>query len=197
MGFNFHELDKQFFIFLNSEHFDVLDQIMFPIRNYLFWIPLLAVCIYVFLDYRRRDAIPHGLIKVLMLYMLIFFQLILCEYILPYLLGPFARMDRPAYDPDIISSVDFGDFKFQKRSVIFSSQVCTSAAISFFLMLFTDTPKPMKIALIVWALVISYNRIYIGAQYPSTILLSVALGGSIGWLAYRYYRHLNKSVLII
>ena len=194
---DFHDLDQNLFIFLNQAHSAPLDSIMYAIPNLMFWIPLIMLCIFTFMDYKPDRSKRHRTIKIIMLFSLIFFQLILCEYILPYLIEPMAFTVRPAFNPDITGSVSFRNFVFPNRVVIISSQICTAAAIAAFLIIFSNTFRWLKSILILWILLLCYNRIYIGAQYPSTLLLSISLGAVVGILAYRYYSYLKNSVLAI
>lgn len=197
MNWNFHKLDEDLYMALNQTHSLPLDRIMYAIPKLMFWVPLIILCVFMYIDYKRDKSKQHRTIKIIMLFSLVFFQLILCEYILPSIIEPMAVMTRPAFNPDIAGSVEFREFSFPSRVVIFSSQICTVAAIAAFLMIFSDTSRWLKAVLIVWILLLCYNRIYIGAQYPSTLLLSVSLGAVIGLLAYRYYYYLKNSFFAI
>lgn len=197
MSWNLHDIDKAVFIFLNRDHTEMLDNIMYSARNLLFWIPLILLCVFMLQDYKRSKSAPHSMVKIIMICSLLVIQIVLCEYILPYLIDPMAVMQRPIYNSEIATSVNLGNFTFSTRAVIFSSQVCATAAIAAFLIVLSDTARWLKTVLVVWALLLCYNRIYIGAQYPSTLLISICLGAGVGLLAYRYYYYLKDSLLAI
>lgn len=39
--------------------------------------------------------------------------------------------------------------------------------------------------MVLWALVISYSRVYLGVHYPTDVLTGMVVGLFIGWLVYR------------
>ncbi len=71
MSWNFHEIDKTIFLFLNSNHTDLLDSIMYSIRTLLFWIPLILLAVFMFTDFRKDKPASHGLVKIIMLFFLL------------------------------------------------------------------------------------------------------------------------------
>lgn len=104
---------------------------------------------------------------------------------------------RPVYNSEIADTINADGFEFSRKEVFYSAKACAVAAIAFFLIVFYGTPKWLKAALLLWIILITFNRIYIGAYYPSALFVSVILGAGIGLYAYRYYHYLKKSVFII
>jgi undecaprenyl-diphosphatase len=46
-----------------------------------------------------------------------------------------------------------------------------------------------------WALVVGYSRIYLGAHYPGDVLLGSLLGALTGWGAYLLFDLLDRKFL--
>lgn len=191
------EFDKEFFLYLNKNHFPVLDTVMFSIRNLILWIPLALICFYIYTSYRKDEMKSNGLIKFVLLGILIMAQIVLCVFILPYLIDPIAGVERPVYNSEISETINLENFEFARKEVFYSAKACAVASIAFFLIVFQGIPKWLKFALFQWIVLIAFNRIYIGAYYPSALLASIILGAGIGLYTYRYYDYLKNSVFII
>ncbi|HCN83876.1 MAG TPA: hypothetical protein DIT07_09695 [Sphingobacteriaceae bacterium] len=191
------EFDKEFFLYLNRNHSPVLDDVMFSIRNLILWIPLALICFYIYTSYRKGEMKSNGLIKIALLGILIIAQIILCLFALPYLIDPMGGFERPVYNSEISKTINLENFDFERKEVFYSAKACAVASIAFFLIVFHGIPKWLKVALFLWVLLIAFNRIYIGAYYPSALFASITLGAGIGLYAYRYYYYLKNSVFII
>ena len=51
----------------------------------------------------------------------------------------------------------------------------------------------MMTFMLLWALLVSYSRIYVGVHYPADIAAGAILGGSIGIFVYWLMRFLNQQ----
>jgi len=192
-----YSIDKQFFIFLNREHSAFMDRIMYDIRDMLLWVPLILLSIFIFSAKFKNKLRPRSLTKVVILSILIVLQIVLCVVILPHIFDPFIQRERPVYDADILQSVNLSFTYPEKVADFYSAKACAVAAIAFFFISFYETPKWLKITLLLWTILISYNRIYIGAQYPFNIFISNLLGIGIGLFASRCSQFVKTSVLAL
>jgi undecaprenyl-diphosphatase len=92
----------------------------------------------------------------------------------------FARL-RPCHDPELSETLNLihgcgGQFGF----------LSSHAANAFSLAVFLGLVLPrrfwlLKIIVVVWAMVVSYSRIYLGAHYPSDVLAGTLLGCIAAW----------------
>ncbi len=190
-------LDRDIFIFLNRWHSPLVDEFMFATRNLLLWAPLLGLSIFIILNYRKNRKRPHVLISTIILVVFIAVLVVLSNTVLAYFLEPLANRARPVYDEKLMNQLNVGTFSYLTRFDFFAAKACAVLAISVFLIAVAEVPKWLKGCLLFWAVLISYNRIYIGAYYPSNVLLSDLIGVFLGLIAYRYYQYLCKYVLVI
>lgn len=99
----------------------------------------------------------------------------------------FARL-RPCHDPMLSASLNLangcgGQFGF------LSSHAANSFALVVFLWLVL--PRRYWVAnvlLLLWAMLVSYSRMYLGAHYPSDVLAGATLGSLLAWLTAEVYR---------
>ena len=194
---NLESIDKTLFLFLNKYHTPALDRLMFDNRDLLLWVPLGLLSVFIFINYKKNSTRPHTLTKTVIFSIFIILQIVLCNNILPQFIDPYIHRERPFYNPEMLQIFDFTHFYYEEKVGFYSSKACAVTAIATFFIAFRNTAKWLKIVLLVWAVLLSFNRIYIGAHYPFNILISDLLGVGIGLLTYYYYQYLNKHVMII
>ena len=79
----------------------------------------------------------------------------------------------------------------RRLASILGSGVCLSlAAIGFFLV---TKNKPIGSLLLVWAILISYSRIYLGAHYPLDVIMGAIVGGIGAFTLFQAYAKLTKK----
>ena len=97
---------------------------------------------------------------------------------------------RPCHDSSINSIIRTVKESCGGLYSFFSSHASNSFALaSFFYFLMAKKNKYIKL-LFVWALIVSYSRIYIGVHYPLDIVCGTFFGLSSGYL---FYCFLNKK----
>jgi len=73
----------------------------------------------------------------------------------------------------------------------FSAHASNSAGVAIFIGLIFRRYYPFLIwILLLWALLVSYSRIYLGVHYPGDVLTGMILGGLIGYLFYLLHKYL-------
>lgn len=168
------ENDKQLFLFLNGFYSKFLDTLMFFITRKETWLPLYLILIYyIFKTYRSKGFI-------IILFLLI--GMVVSDQLSVVIKDSVQRL-RPVYDPQIKDLVH-NYFRMGGNYGFFSSH----AANAFVLVTFTSyifKNRLYKYSLIVWALIVSYSRIYLGVHYPLDILAGIAFGFIVGWGFYK------------
>ena len=177
------DLDRQLVLAINRAHTPALDSLMIFASNRYAWIPAYALLITVLIDLFRRRA--------LVLLPLVVAAVGLADSITSRLFKPFFARLRPCHDASLASLLHLpdgcgGQFGF------LSSHAANSAALAVFLLLALPPGRfrATKVLAFVWAALLSYSRMYLGAHYPSDVLGGAAIGALLGWGAAALYHRL-------
>jgi undecaprenyl-diphosphatase len=165
------ELDKKLLLYLNSFHSPWLDPVMYFITHTLTWLPLYLFLLYLVIrDYKKQ---------VWVVLLGIGLTILLADQITSSLMKPYFARLRPSQEPSlrglvyIVKGYTGGKFGFAS-----SHAANTFGTATFFFLLYRHTKKWIAL-LFVWAVVMTYTRIYLGVHYPGDILV----GGIIGVLS--------------
>jgi undecaprenyl-diphosphatase len=185
-------LDRQLLLAINRAHTPVMDAIMVFASNRTVWFPAYALLIGWLIYYFRQRA--------LLVLPLIIVAVALADSITSRLFKPlFARL-RPCHDLQLARLLHLpdgcgGQFGF------LSSHAANSVALAVFLALALPARRfrALKWLVILWATLLSYSRMYLGAHYPADVLGGAAVGGLLGWgaatLFVRMRRHQSDGAL--
>ncbi|MFM1820857.1 MAG: hypothetical protein RLZZ402_1216 [Bacteroidota bacterium] len=179
----FPSWDAHLFRLINQGNQPWLDGPMEIISGKLTWIPLYGLLIY-FLHKRFQTKSKKALIYLVS-------TIVFADQISSSLFKPLFKRLRPCHVDEFQSWIHLpagcgGQFGFC------SSHAANSFAIAVGFYLLTKN-KSAGIALVLWASIISYSRIYLGAHYPLDVLVG-ALVGSIGaWGLFKAYERLIKK----
>jgi len=185
------EFDQQLFLWLNGFHADWLDPIMLIITNRNPWIPLYALILFFVIKQLRWQSWS----------MLLAFAVLitLADQAASGFFKPFFERLRPCHEPSIQAMVHMvkgcgGKFGFA------SSHASNTIALATFLwLIYRNVYAKM---MIVWAIVVSYSRIYVGVHYPGDIIMGAILGILAAIITYNLYKrifpnHLEKIHSIV
>ncbi|MBK6263517.1 phosphatase PAP2 family protein [Marivirga sp. S37H4] len=171
------EWDQQLFLWLNSLHVDWLDPVMLSITGRNIWFPLYALIIFIIVRQLKWRSV----------YLLLGFALLitLADQSASGFFKPFFERLRPCHEPALQDMIHMikgcgGKYGFA------SSHASNTFALAIFLWLVYRNMYA-KI-MIVWAIVVSYSRIYAGVHYPGDIIM----GAILGWISALIVYHLYK-----
>jgi len=108
---------------------------------------------------------------------------------------------RPCYNLEIAKQVHTIDGYCGGQFGFVSSHAANSFALAIFSgFLFKKQYKYTLIIMLLWAVLVSYSRIYVGVHYPADVIVGALLGSSIGifvfWLMKVVNRQFNLKIEI-
>ena len=149
------------------------------------WFPAYAVLVVVLIYLMERRAY--------LLLPLLGLSVALADSITSRLFKPFFGRLRPCHDPLLVNKLNLvdgcgGQFGFM------SSHAANAFAFAIFIMLVLPPRYRVgKWLLVVWAVLVSYSRVYLAAHFPSDILAGAALGSLLAWGSATLYQRLTPS----
>lgn len=177
------ELDYQLMEWLNTDAFPFLDRVMWYFSEKLFWIPVYLVLLFaLYKKYSTKFFV--WVIVFLALSVLINDQV--ASGIFKNWVGRF----RPSHDPLIEAKLHYslepnGQIYKGGKFGFYSSHAANYAGVAVLFLLWMRPVKRWIVALcILWVLLISYSRIYLGVHFPSDILMGLTMGTLVGFLCF-------------
>lgn len=160
--------EYQLFLWLNGFHTPFFDTVMAVITHRLTWIPFYALLlVYLFRIIPERKVVS------------IFFIVAavgLADFVASGLMKPYFHRFRPCHDPNIQDLVHVvgncgGNFGFV------SSHASTTFALFAGLFFILGWRNNITKVVLVWSLIVSYSRIYVGVHFPSDVFVGMLVGG--------------------
>jgi len=200
-------LDKQLFLFLNGKHNPIWDTIMTLMTSMNFWIPLYALLL-LFLIWKYKKQSWMIIIAIILL-------ITASDLFSSSLIKPFVQRLRPCHNlilHDLVHVVVGcgGQYGF------FSSHASNTFSLAVFLWLITRnswsmskiqtqsgelgtwsyTLCAMRYALLLWAAIVSYSRIYVGVHYPGDIITGALVGSLFAYLFFKIYLKISRLLSV-
>ncbi|MBQ8051020.1 MAG: phosphatase PAP2 family protein [Bacteroidaceae bacterium] len=172
-------LDNSLLLALNGSDSAYWDAVMWIITKTQTWIPLLVVVLYVVLKncgFRRFLLIVVGLAL----------TILLADRISSGLIKPFFMRWRPTHDATFLDTIDTVFAYRGGRYGFVSSHAANTFAVFAYLSLILRS-RLMTFALLLWACLSTYSRVYLGVHFPGDVLFGSLLGLLLGLLVYRLY----------
>ncbi len=165
-------LDESLLLFLNAQHNPLFDQLMWLFSDKIFWIPLYAWLLWMM--YKKYPKHYWTVIVTIVLMIVASDQL--CNL---------AKVNvmrlRPSQEPHLQSLVHVVNEYRGGMYGFYSSHASNAFAVAFFMI--TALAKERKYLIpvcLVYAILTSYSRIYLGVHYPGDILTGAIMGVLLG-----------------
>ncbi len=179
-------LDTQLFLHLNSFHFDWLDPIMEQITRRDSWFIAYLILIF-WLIFKQKKEAAFTIISIIL-------AVILSDQICSSILKPFVARLRPCHEPALNGLIHIvnecgGQYGFCSSHAANSFALATTIYLFFGKNIYT-------ISLFVWALIISFSRIYVGVHYPLDILFGTIIGSFCAYFCFKGITYVKMRYLL-
>lgn len=189
-------MDREAFLAINGAHAPWADQLMWAISDLRLWIPLYLF--FLFLIQRKWGWRGLGL-GALVIGLMIFCS----DSGSVMLFKESVQRLRPSHAPELQGTIHLlpgpdGQLYRGGRYGFVSSHASNHFAIALFLIgVLRGLPRWGTLALLCWAAIISYSRVYIGVHYPGDVIAGGLYGAFVGflsaWLFNRFAQRLPSS----
>jgi undecaprenyl-diphosphatase len=161
---------------------------MYWLSNKLIWIPMyLLIVFFMIRRYKMRG--------VLML-LFVILAITLCDETASGLLKNTVQRLRPSHDPALAGLVHLSKAGPGGLYGFASSHAANVFGLATFIwFVFDEKFKLLKYWLFVWAILVSYSRIYNGVHYPGDVLAGSFIGMAYGYLMAKAYFKTNLYLL--
>jgi len=179
------EIDKEILLFLNGMHSPLMDEIMWFFSRIPVWIPLYVLLIvFIILTFKKKSW----------LIILFVVLLIACsdQTSVHLFKNVFHRL-RPSHEPSLQGLLHLVHNYHGGLYGFISSHASNTFALATFLSLLFRR-KWFSWAILIWAGIVSYSRIYLGVHYPGDVVCG-ALWGVL--LAFAFFALYRKFVYIV
>jgi undecaprenyl-diphosphatase len=170
-------LDKQLLVFLNGLGSETFDPLWLILTKQVNWIPFFLLLLY--LVYTKI-----GVKQTVVIVLLVAVLLTVNNTITEFFKTTFERL-RPCNDPEIKDIIR--NIKPSATFSFFSGHSSNTMAVFVFLYLIFKKHYKYFWVLILWPLIFSYSRIYLGLHFPTDILAGYSCGIIMGFITYKVY----------
>jgi len=184
---NLNELDRSLFVALNGHQSPFWDAFMITVSERKFWFPFYAFLVFYLIYTFRRQSILK-LVTIIL-------TIVAADSISADIIKPLANRLRPCHDASLAELIVIIDRCGGKFGFVSSHAANTFGLAMIAAMLLNKRYFYFKLFLFLWAITISYSRIYLGVHYPGDILGGALLGLGLGyffgllyhWVVQKYY----------
>ncbi len=163
-----NDWDTSIFLIINGFHSPFFDNFMFLVSGKIIWIPLYASVLYV--------LIKNWKIEALWLILAFILCIVISDQFASGFLKNTVKRLRPSNVDEIKGVIHLVKGYLAGGKYGFASSHASNSFGFAMLSTLILRRKEYSIAIFIWAILISYSRIYLGAHYPLDVLGGAAIG---------------------
>lgn len=179
------EIDKYLLLGINGSDSLFWDACMLVYTSISLWIPLALVLLIIL---AKNNSAKNFLILIGLIVVLFF----LTDGITSTICKPYFARLRPTRDPELMYIVDVVNGYRAGLYSFMSSHAGNSFGIATFVLLLIRN-RTLSISLIIWAIMNSFTRLYLGVHYPGDILAGTTVGILSGVAVYYLYKYITNK----
>lgn len=179
------DLDKELLLFFNGFHAAWLDPLVMLATKTIFWLPLYLYLVYLIIKYKRSDT--------LFVLLGVALTITLADQITSGFMKPFFARLRPSQDPSLAGIVHLVDNYKGGLYGFASSHAANTFGTATLIFLLFRARYTWIWTIFIWALLVSYTRIYLGVHYPGDILVGAMVGIATGITGFAFANFLLRK----
>ena len=172
------DLDTKIFLAINGFQSDTWDGIMWWISGKTTWWPFYLFILMVMGWYRKWQLVGWIVFLALLI--------TLTDQSSVHLFKNVIQRLRPCHEPDLQGVVHLVRNKCGGQFGFISSHAANAFGVASFAALWMHK-RWISIAMVFWAVLISYSRVDLGVHYPLDVIAGGLWGAGCGWLLFRIY----------
>ena len=185
------QADQALLLFLNGLHSPFFDVLMWQMTKIWFWLPVLAVLLWISWKHYRR--------KLILLLAFFAVSVTISDQTSVFIKNKVQRY-RPSHTIEISEKLHLHQYKngdvYRGGKYGFVSSHATNSFGVMVLFLYFFKPVNRRILWVfpTWAILFCYTRIYLGVHYPLDIVCGALVGVVCGLFALRFYRLADAAI---
>ncbi len=185
-----NSLDTQLFLFLNGKHNVFFDPIMYWLSDKLVWIPMYLLIAFL--------VVKHYKMQGIVILLSVGVVIALCDQTASHLIKNLVLRLRPSHEPSLAGLIHLSKAGPGGLYGFVSSHAANAFGLATFMyFVLDDRFKWLKYWLFIWAVLVSYSRIYNGVHYPGDVIGGAAIGLLLGWMMAKLYQNIvNRNTLV-
>lgn len=179
--------DVEILLWFNGSGSYILDGIVLTLTNALTWIPMYLAMLYVVI--RNNETMAQiGLVVAC-----VALALLLTGGVDNLLVKPYFQRVRPINDPEVSQYLYVLPGLYTKTYSFFSSHATNTFAVATFFSLLVRSGR-LTVAMMAYAVVNCWTRLYLGMHYPSDILVGALWGILMAVVSYLVFLYLCRRL---